>query len=111
MKRRELLKLADGSTLTLVPAVGSWVSAGTVPEVDNMVRIKGPNVTSISVDNTKHAIGCLNKNKCPPKTCEWEFYMPEVAHEDVAKAIDSSNELVDARKLNQNYLKLRKSRW
>jgi len=67
MKRRELLKLADGSTLTLVPAVGSWVSAGTVPEVDNMVRIKGPNVTS--------------------------------------------NELVDARKLNQNYLKLRKSRW
>ena len=99
MKRRESLKLAGGSTLTLVPAVDSWVYAGTVEEVDDVMV-----ESSISVDDIKRAIACLYKNKCQPiqPMNEFFFYASEDVYEDVAKKVET---------YNQNYLKLRNSRW
>ena len=68
MKRREFLKLVGGSTLTLVPAVGSWVSAGTVEEVDDVMVESSISVDDIkrAIDIRKKLIDCLNKNKCQP---------------------------------------------
>ena len=123
MKRREFLKLTGGSTLTLVPAVGSWVSAGTVEEVDDVMV-----ESSISLDDIKRAIGCLEKNKCQPiqPMGGYVFYAdPDlvIAGNKVGKTRGLASELfadsfIDdnipgslAVKRNQNYLKLRKSRF
>ena len=99
MKRREFIKYLGGGSLAL-----------TFPALSE--PIKGACVTKAWADETvpttladiKNAIGCLEKNKCQPiqPMNEFFFYASEDVYEDVAKKVET---------YNQNYLKLRNSRW